>query len=101
MVTPCRLDTHVARADQRQVPLRERCAQTQDVRHHVVRGRRRVVRVCWRSRVCVCVCVWAQVFQREEGKKKPVMKRLGVTRDAILILDGETRVRVERRVVRS
>jgi hypothetical protein len=51
--------------------------------------------------VCVCVCVWAQVFQREEGKKKPVMKRLGVTRDAILILDGETRVRVERRVVRS
>jgi len=32
-----------------------------------------------------------KVGQKEEGKKKPVERFLGVTRDAIMILDGETR----------
>ena len=42
-----------------------------------------------------------EVLQKEEGKKKPIVKRLGVTRDAILILDGETRVRRRRAATES
>ena len=29
-----------------------------------------------------------EVAEREEGKKKPIPKRLGVTRDAVLIMDN-------------